>query len=185
MASIARRVAQLKQFSYSVFDAATVHATCVELDHHWRERLLDPVMTLHLFLLQILHGNVACRCVRHLAEMDFTPTAYSQARKRLPLALFKRLARALVAQVVDSGPTLGLWHGLRVLLIDGSGASMPDTKALQKQFGQPGRVKAGCGFAVVGRPDRKRDVRLGSKRNVPYCAGACWFRRGGGGGSGR
>jgi hypothetical protein len=88
MAIIARRVGQLKQLSRSVFDAATVRATCVELDHQWRDRLLDPVMTLHLFMLQILHGNIACRCVRHLAKMNFSPTAYSQARKRLPLALF-------------------------------------------------------------------------------------------------
>jgi len=149
MAIIARRVAQLKQLAHSVFDAATVRGACVELDHQWRDRLLDPVMTLHLFLLQILHGNVACRCVRHLAEMDFSPTAYSQARKRLPLALFKQLAHLLVAKAIDSGPTPGLWHGLRVLLIDGSGASMPDTAALQQRFGQPGRVKAGCGFPVM------------------------------------
>jgi hypothetical protein len=43
------------------------------------------------------------------------------------------LAHALVAKVVDSGPTPGLWHGLRVLLVDGSSASMPDTKALQQR----------------------------------------------------
>lgn len=149
MAMIARRVAQLKQLSHSVFDAATVRATCVQLNHRWRDRLLDPVMTLHLFMLQILHGNVACRCVRHLAEMTFSSTAYSLARKRLPLALFKQLAHTLVAKVTDSGSTPGLWHGLRVLLIDGSGASMPDTAALQKRFGQPGGVKAGCGFPVM------------------------------------
>ena len=27
--------------------------------HSWRKRLLDPVTTLHLFILQVLHGNTA------------------------------------------------------------------------------------------------------------------------------
>ena len=40
-------------------------------------------------------------------------------------------------------------RGHRVLLIDGSGMSMPDTEALQKAFGQPGRAKPGCGFPVM------------------------------------
>ena len=36
-----------------------------------------------------------------------------------------------------------------LLLIDGTGVSMPDTPALQRAFGQPGNVKAGCGFPVM------------------------------------
>src|SRR5262249_10403998 len=34
-------------------------------------------------------------------------------------------------------------------LVDGSSASMPDTPALQKAFGQPGAQKPGCGFPVM------------------------------------
>ena len=68
MASIARCVAQLKGFDDYGLDRRTVHAVCHDVNHHWRQRLLDPVTTLRLFMLQILHGNVACRTVRHLAS---------------------------------------------------------------------------------------------------------------------
>src|SRR5687767_11065761 len=33
----------------------------------WRDRLLNPVVTVQLFLLQILHGNTACRHLPHLS----------------------------------------------------------------------------------------------------------------------
>jgi hypothetical protein len=36
-----------------------------------------------------------------------------------------------------------------VLLIDGTGVSMPDAPGLQRAFGQPGNAKAGCGFPVM------------------------------------
>jgi hypothetical protein len=33
----------------------------------WRDRLLTPVTTTPLFLLQILHGHTACRHLPHLS----------------------------------------------------------------------------------------------------------------------
>lgn len=149
MASIARRVAQLKRFSHQAFDSYTVRAACARANHQWRDRLLDPLTTLRLFMLQILHGNVACRTVRHLADAQFSLTAYCNARMRLPLELFAHLAWTLTAAAREARETFGLWHGHRVLLIDGSGLSMPDTPALHKRFGQPGSQKPGCGFPVM------------------------------------
>jgi Transposase DDE domain len=149
MASIARRVDQLKAGYQHVITRSLVHTACVETGHCWRQRVLDPLTTLRLFMLQILHGNVACRRVRHLAGMTFSLTAYTNARMRLPLELFTHLAGALTAAAVEAHRTFGRWRGHRVLLIDGSGLSMPDTPPLQRRFGQPGRVKVGCGFPVM------------------------------------
>jgi hypothetical protein len=42
-----------------------------------------------------------------------------------------------------------LWHGRRVLIIDGSSVSMPDTPANQAAYPQPVRQKPGCGFPVA------------------------------------
>jgi hypothetical protein len=50
--------------------------------YQWRTRQLDPVTTVHLFLLQILHGNTACNHLPHLAAQRFTASAYCQARTR-------------------------------------------------------------------------------------------------------
>lgn len=51
-----------------------------------------------------------------------------------------RLAWMLAGAAREAGEAFGRWHGHRVLLIDGSGLSMPDTPALQQRFGQPGRL---------------------------------------------
>jgi len=54
----------------------------------WRDRVLTPVTTIQLFLLQILHGNTACPHLPHLSGMRFSASAYCQARTKLPLDLF-------------------------------------------------------------------------------------------------
>ena len=41
-----------------------IKSICRKFGHTWRERILDPVTTVHLFLLQVLHGNTACSNVR-------------------------------------------------------------------------------------------------------------------------
>ena len=43
-----------------------IREVCHAVGHTWRERVLDPVTTVHLFLLQILHGNTACAHVPRL-----------------------------------------------------------------------------------------------------------------------
>jgi hypothetical protein len=63
-----------------------IKAACQEAGYtSWRERMLTPVTTIHLFLLQILHGNTACRHLPHLSGLRFSAAAYCQARARLPL----------------------------------------------------------------------------------------------------
>src|SRR5947209_16635109 len=53
-----------------------------------RTRLLDPVTTVHLFILQILHGNTACSHLPRLVAQHFTASAFCQARTRLPLGVW-------------------------------------------------------------------------------------------------
>jgi hypothetical protein len=98
-------------------------------------------------LLQILHGNTACRHVPHLSGLRFSASAYCQARTKLPLNLFALLLTRLCASV--SPFDAGRWHGHRTFLVDGSGCSMPDTPALQDAFGQPTVQSPGCGFPVA------------------------------------
>jgi hypothetical protein len=125
-----------------------IHTLCGALDYTWRERLLDPVTTVHLFLLQVLHGNTACSHVPRLGGVCCSGEAYCQARGRLPLALFRGLVLLLRDRWPQAAPE-GRWHGHRTLLIDGSSASMPDTPELQAAYGQPGGQRPGCGFPVM------------------------------------
>jgi hypothetical protein len=119
--------------------------------HRWRDRDLGPVVSTHLFLQQVLHGNVAVGELRHLSGLDFTEPGYCQARARLPRALLERLQQAVTRtlEAATEVPTEQRWHGHRVFFLDGSSFSMPDTPELQAYFGQPGGQAAGCGFPVA------------------------------------
>ena len=147
--NIARIVAQFKQsWSQELEDDAIVRA-CEEAGHSWRERELGPVMTVKMFLLQILYGNVACEFVPHLAGKDVTGSAYCTARGRLPLAVLQTLLIRCTAKMAESVRDTGLWLGHRLFLVDGSSFSMPDTDQLREHFGQPGGQAAGCGFPTA------------------------------------
>jgi hypothetical protein len=115
----------------------------------WRDRVLTPVTTMQLFLLQILHGNTACSHLPHLSGLRFTAAAYCQARARLPLCVFDLLLERFSSAVQRSALDEGRWHGHRTFLVDGSGCSMPDTPALQDAFGQSTEQRPGCGFPVA------------------------------------
>jgi hypothetical protein len=77
------------------------------------------------------------------------PTAYCQARKRLPLSVLIDGLRHVGQQLQQQVDKSHLWLGRRVWLVDGTTCSMPDTPDLQKAFGQPTGQAKGCGFPVA------------------------------------
>jgi hypothetical protein len=127
-----------------------IHAACRAAGHTWCDScLLTPAAIIHWFLIQILHGNTALTHVSLLAGRAFTASAFCQARSRLPLAVFRTVLRQMVQVLIPATEVAALWLGHRILLIDGSSFSMPDTAALQAYFGQPGNQATGCGFPVA------------------------------------
>jgi Transposase DDE domain len=148
--SILAAVQQIKSDLTQFLGSDFIHSVCEAVDYSWRKRVLDPLNTVHLFVLQILHGNTACSNVPRLGAVDCTGEAYCQARQRLPLAVLRYLVRALT-QHLETDPLLdeGRWHGHRTFLVDGSSVSTPDTPELQAAYGQPGNQKPGCGFPVI------------------------------------
>jgi len=144
--SILRR---LKQDPAEQLDRPAILDVCRQVRHTWRACLLDPVATVHLFLLQVLHGNTAINHLPRLCGKAFTGSAYCQARARLPLEVFQRLLRRIATGLESVTDATGLWRGHRVFVADGSGFSMPDTPELQAHFGQPGNQAPGCGFPVA------------------------------------
>jgi hypothetical protein len=123
---------------------------CQEIGYTaWRDRVLTPVPTMQLFLLQILHGHTACRHLPHLSGLRFSAAAYCQARAKLPRRFFDLLRERFGSAVQRSALDDGRWHGHRTVLVDGSGCSMPDTPALQDAFGQSTEQRPGCGFPVA------------------------------------
>ncbi len=101
-----------------------------------------PWVTTYLFAQQLLHGNTAIGELRHLSGLDFTDSAYGQARGRLPVSFFRHLQQG----VLHRCPPPARWRGHRLFYLDGSSFSMPDTPELQEMFGQPDAQAVGCGF---------------------------------------
>jgi hypothetical protein len=151
MLSIAAALERIKGRLTDAVPEELIRRLCQEVGHRWRDRDLGPVVTTHLFLRQVLHGNTAVAHVRRLSGLDFTEAAYCQARARLPLRLLQRLQQAVTDDLRAQGDERpGVrWHGHRVFLLDGSSFSMPDTPALRQHFGQPAAQADGCGFPTA------------------------------------
>lgn len=147
--SVTETLKQFKQAWSSELEQAAILQACAEVGHQFRRRTLDPVTTIQMFLLQILHGNAACDAVPRLAHKDVTGSAYCEARARLPLQVYEMLLTRCTARMAECVRDTGLWLGHRLFLIDGSGFSMPDTPELQRHFGQSGMQRKGCGFPTA------------------------------------
>ena len=117
---------RLRQDIAATLAREAIEQACRRAGHAWRRRLLDPATTVYLFLLQVLHGNTACRHVVHFGGWAFSDSAYCQARSRLPLAVWEHLLEN-TTRMARSTLRAPLWHGHRTFWIDGSSTSMADT----------------------------------------------------------
>ena len=131
----------------------------------FRNCLFTPVVTLWMFLAQVLSPDGSCRAavaklLAFLAAQGIkTPTEadcanpdtgpYCKARKRLPEGLVSRLAKDAGRQLHDRHPAGALLGGRNVKIVDGTTCSMPDTAENQQQWPQPPTQKPGLGFPLV------------------------------------
>ena len=145
--SLSEAVSELKKNWLKILDPGEISSVCREHGLEWRERLLSPVTTVQLFLLQILNGNTAITHLRLFTTRGFSASAYCQARARLPVGVMKTLLERMTASIRrGAGPR---WYGRRLFFVDGSNFSMPDTPELLKHFGHPTGQKEGCRFPVA------------------------------------
>lgn len=146
MASVSPILCRIKQDLEPYLPQAAIRVACREVGHRWRDRQFDPVLTLHLFVLQVLCFNTAMTHLRHLAKASINAASYCKARMRLPLPALQLMLRDSARAMGLTTGRAGRWNGLRVWLTDGSGTIAPDTPVLQEQFPQPVDQKKGCGF---------------------------------------
>lgn len=149
MRSIANVIRQFKLNWTDQLEPQAIAAACRDAHMSWLQSTLNPVVTIQLFFLQILHGNTACEHLSRLARISFTAAGYCQARMRLELRALYLLLERSVQQLHQDAFDDSRWLGHRVFFADSSSFSMPDTPALQTHFGQPGEQKPGCGFPTA------------------------------------
>jgi len=137
-----------------------IEAACGALGYAWRESFWNPTTTVLTFLLQVLSAEKTLRAAvgdlltqlvglgrEDLPSAD--PTAYCQARQRLPGEVPVGLLGSIVEQMKALPGSTRTWLGRRVWIGDGTTVSMPDEPELQEAFPQPPSQKKGCGFPVA------------------------------------
>lgn len=125
---------------------------------HSRQRLFTKANTFWAFFSQVLDSDGGCmevvrklqaHCSAHgLALPASSSSAYCQARKKLIVEELMKILNHTVLRL-DSMPERGFLHGRRVVVVDGTGVSMPDTKANQHRWPQQSQQKEGCGFPTA------------------------------------
>lgn len=163
MASLSAALARIKQDLHPHLPPPMIEAACRDAGHRWRRRQLGPAQTLHLFVLQVLHGNTAITHLRHLIHRPLNAAAYCNARARLPLAALQTLLRDSSASLRctlehddddddDDEQREPLqrtrWRGHRTFLVDGAASIAPDEPPLRRAFGTPIGRRPGCALPV-------------------------------------
>jgi hypothetical protein len=130
-----------------------------EVQRPWKDRIFTPLVTLWVFLGQVLNADQSCRAavarlIAHRAAGGPPPCSsdtggYCQARKRLPERFFAAVA-CLVGRNLDARvDRRWLWKGRRVCLSDGSTVSMPDTPANRREYPLTYNQTPGTNFALA------------------------------------
>jgi hypothetical protein len=125
----------------------------------WLDRTFSPLVTLWVFLGQVLSADHSCRAavarlIAHRVARGQRPCsaqtgAYCQARQRLPESFFADVARQTGHALEAAVDPQWLWKGRRVYLFDGTTVSMPDTPENQEAYPQVYNQKPGLGFPIA------------------------------------
>ncbi len=129
------------------------------VDVVWNDRIYTPLVTLWVFLSQVISADHSCRAavarlVAHRVAHGQSPCsaetgAYCQARKRLPEKFFSAVTRLVGRKLEDQVHSNWLWKGRHVYMFDGTTVSMPDTPLNQAAYPQVYNQKPGLGFPIA------------------------------------
>lgn len=68
---------------------------------------------------------------------NFTKSAFVQCRNKIQPEVFKHLSNRLIEEFyTDNDKSVKLWNGLRLLSVDGSRMTLPNTKELELEYGK-------------------------------------------------
>jgi hypothetical protein len=143
----------------SILSEEVLAQALTAIDGIWKDRIYSPLVTLWVFLGQVLSQDHSCRAavarlIAHRLSQGQSPCssetgAYCQARKRLPEKFFSDVARQTGRSLDAQANPNWLWHGRRVYAYDGSTVTMPDTPANQQAYPQNVSQQPGLGFPIA------------------------------------
>jgi hypothetical protein len=149
----AKSISQLQAYFQSIIPASALQTT--SSGTFSRQRLFSKANTFWGFFLQTLNADSGCQEVvrqfQALAASKGLPipssstAAYCQARQRFPHASLEQIL-SQTSEALHRRARLSGFQQRRVVVVDGSGLSMPDTPANQERWPQQSQQTPGCGF---------------------------------------
>lgn len=158
---LAEKMAQLKQKSFKqvgeVFEKYIPYSLLKpeQAGAMSRRRLFSKENTFWAFFSQVLDADGGCKeVIRKLqsyasikgGKVPSSSTAsYCTARAKLGEQMLSKIFEHTTGQL-ERMPETGLLKNRRVIVVDGTGVTMPDTPENQDVWPQPSSQKEGCGF---------------------------------------
>jgi hypothetical protein len=135
-----------------VIPSQVIRALYQETKKKYYERVLSPLLLFWGFIFQRLNADHSCDAAwSYLSSDDMqsrfglqkgsdqliseSTSAYCQARKRLPLAIAKKVLAHTAKIIGQKSGADGLWHGWRVNLLDGSTVQLAASSELHNHYG--------------------------------------------------
>ncbi len=123
-----------------------------------RNRLFSKENTFWAFLSQVLDADGGCMevirklqsyaSIKGIKVPSSSTASYCTARKKLPQQMLADIL-AHTAERLEQIPEAGILNNRRVIVVDGTGVSMPDTPDNQDVWPQTSSQKPGCGFPTA------------------------------------
>ena len=142
-----------------VLSAALVRRALTAFNVSWIDRIFSPLVTLWVFLGQVLSADSSCRAavarlIAHRVSQEQSPCSaktgvYCQARKRLPEKFFSTVACSVGRTLDAQADHRWFWKGRRVYMFDGTTVTMPDTPKNQTAYPQVYNQQPGLGFLLA------------------------------------
>lgn len=115
-----------------------IKQACEESSYYFRTRLLSPlVIVMHMIAAGISREG-SFQSAWHLAGQTGQSGSLAKGRKRLPLEVWLRIDKWMMQEIDQERLEQDLWHGHRVMGIDGTCISMSDEPELAQYFGRCG-----------------------------------------------
>ena len=123
-----------------------------------RRRLFSKENTFWAFFSQVIDADGGCQEVvkklqayasaKGIKIPSSSTASYCAARKKIDESMLQNIFNHTGVEL-DQSPENGMLNGRRVVVVDGTGISMPDTVANQKTWPQITSQKPGCGFPTA------------------------------------
>ena len=123
-----------------------------------RQRLFSKENTFWAFFSQVLNADGGCKevirkfqsyaSIRGINVPSSSTASYCAARKKLDESMLEDILEHTASGLEEIAGS-GLLNGRRVVVVDGTGVSMPDTPENQEVWPQSALQKPGCGFPTA------------------------------------